>query len=310
MPPLSPRMPEIGALEVLLSVARLGSLNRAAKEHGISQPAVSSRIRYMERLVGVPLLERSTAGSRLTPAGALVADWARDVVESATVLDAGISALRGKRAHELGVAASMTAAEYLVPGWLVVLHERVPELKVSLRLANSAEVARLVLGGEMEVGFVEGPSVPEGLDSQDVAADRLEVVVAPSHPWSRRRTPVPAAELVATPLIQREPGSGTRYTLERVVADFGPLAPPLLEASSTTAVRSAAAAGVAPAVISSLAVAGDLVERRLVAVPVEGIDMRRVIRAVWRSGHQLLGPVRDLIGVATRSQHATRRSHD
>lgn len=299
VPSLSPRVPELGALEVLLSVARLGSLSRAAKEHGISQPAVSSRIRYMERLIGVPLLERSTSGSQLTSAGALVADWARDVVESAAVLDAGISALREQRVHKLGVAASMTAAEYLVPGWLVLMHEQAPELKVSLRLANSDEVARMVLAGEADLGFVEGPSVPEGLDSQGVATDRLEVVVAPSHPWSRRRTPVPAGELVTTPLIQREPGSGTRYTLERVLAPFGPMAAPELEASSTTAVRSAAAAGVAPAVISSLAVASDLMEGRLVAVPVDGIDMRRVIRAVWRAGQPLLGPARDLLAVVS-----------
>lgn len=299
--PLSPRVPEIGALEILLSVARLGSLARAAKEHGLSQPAVSSRVRYMERLVGVPLLERSTSGSRLTPAGALVADWARDVVESAAVLDAGVAALREQQASKMGVAASMTAAEYLVPTWLVLMHQQAPELKISLRLANSADVAVFVLDGQVDLGFVEGPQVPEGLDSKAVATDRLEVVVAPDHPWSRRRKPVPAAELADTPLIQREHGSGTRYTLECVLAAFGPLAPPQLEASSTTAVRTAAAAGLAPAVISSLAVAGDLTERRLVAVPVDGIDMHRVIRAVWRAGQPLLGPVRDFLGVAERT---------
>jgi molybdate transport repressor ModE-like protein len=296
---LSPRVPELGALDLLLSVARLGSLGKAAREHGISQPAASSRVRYMERLLGLPLLERSCTGSRLTPAGALVADWARDVVDSASALDAGVEALRAERATRLAVAASMTAAEYLVPGWLAGMHARKPDLSVSLRLANSAAVATLVLAADAELGFIEGPAVPDGLDSTVVATDRLEVVVARDHPWSRRRTPVPAAELAGTPLIQREPGSGTRYTLESVL---GPMAPPVAEVSSTTAARSSAAAGVAPAVLSSLAVAADVMSGRLVAIPIGGIDLCRRIRAVWPAGQPLLGPARDFLAVASASR--------
>jgi molybdate transport repressor ModE-like protein len=303
---LSPRVPELGALELLLSVARLGSLGKAAREHGITQPAASSRVRYMERLLGLPLLERSSSGSRLTPTGALVVDWARDVVESAAALDAGVAALRAERATRLAVAASMTAAEYLVPGWLAGMHARAPDLSVSLRLANSASVASLVLASDAELGFVEGPTVPDGLDSMVVATDRLEVVVARGHPWSRRRKPVPAAELAATPLVQREPGSGTRYTLESVLAGVAPMAPPVAEVSSTTAVRSSAAAGVAPAVLSSLAVAADLMAGRLVAIPIADIDLCRRIRAVWPAGQPLLGPARDFLAVATGSQG----SHD
>jgi len=298
--PLSPRVPELGALDVLLSVARLGSLGQAAREHGISQPAVSSRIRYMERLLGLALLERSAQGSRLTPAGTLVVDWARDVVDAAGSLDVGVAALRARQSGHLRVAASMTIAEYLMPGWLVTMRREFPELGVSLALANSTEVVARVLAGEAELGFVEGPTVPAGLRARILARDSLEVVVAPNHPWARRRRPVEAAELAATRLIQREPGSGTRYTLARVLDGLGPVAEPLLELSSTTAVKAAVATGMAPAVISSLAISTDLAEHRLVAVPVTGLDLRRSLRAVWPVGRRLLGPARDLLAVAAR----------
>ncbi|MEW2233482.1 LysR family transcriptional regulator, partial [Streptomyces sp. NPDC024062] len=80
---LTHRVPDLGAMVLLLAVARHGSLGRAAKEVGISQPAASGRIRSMERQLGVALLDRSPRGSRLTDAGALVTDWARRVVEAA-----------------------------------------------------------------------------------------------------------------------------------------------------------------------------------------------------------------------------------
>src|SRR4051812_21456544 len=139
--PLAHRVPDLGALELLLAVARLGSLGRAARELGITQPAASSRIRAMERRLGVALVDRSPRGSRLTGPGALVTDWARRVVEAAEAFDAGVHALRDRRDSRLRVAASMTIAEYLLPGWLIALRTLRPDTAVSLLAGNTAAVA-------------------------------------------------------------------------------------------------------------------------------------------------------------------------
>ncbi|MBH5334035.1 LysR family transcriptional regulator [Streptomyces pactum] len=287
-------------MELLLAVARLGSLGRAAQELGITQPAASSRIRAMERRLGVPLVERSPRGSRLTEAGALVTDWARRVVEAAEAFDAGVHALRGRRDSRLRVAASMTIAEYLLPGWLIALRAHRPGTAVSLIAGNSAAVAGRLLAAEADLGFVEGLEVPRGLDGAVVGRDRLVVVVAPAHPWTRRRTPVSPAELAAAPLVLRERGSGTRQVLDAALAGHGGLAEPLLELASTTAVKAAAVDGAAPAVLSVLAVGEELAARRLVEIPVEGVALRRELRAVWPAGQRPEGPARDLLGL-TRS---------
>ncbi|MFJ4952106.1 LysR family transcriptional regulator [Streptomyces sp. NPDC088760] len=291
---LAHRVPDLAALELLLAVARLGSLGAAAREVGITQPAASSRIRSMERQLGVALVDRSPRGSRLTDAGALVTDWARRVVEAAAAFDAGARALRDRRDSRLRVAASMTIAEYLLPGWLLALHAERPDTAVSLLAGNSAKVAELLLSGEADVGFVEGLSVPPGLDSAVIAHDRLIVVTAPGHAWARRRRPVTAAELAATPLILRERGSGTRQVLD---AALGGLARPLIELSSTTAVKASAVSGAGPSVLSELAVGEELSMRRLVSIPVEGVSLHRDLRAVWPTGHRPTGPARELLSL-------------
>lgn len=287
-------------MELLLAVARLGSLGRAARELGITQPAASSRVRAMEQQLGVRLVTRSPSGSRLTDAGSLVTDWARRVVEAAEEFDAGARALRARRDSRLRVAASMTIAEYLLPGWLIALHGQLPGTAVSLLAGNSAAVARRLRDGEADLGFVEGVDVPGGLDAVTVAHDRLVVVVAPGHPWARRRTPVPARELAATPLILREEGSGTRQVVDAALAEYGGLAAPLLELSSTTAVKSAVSSGVGPTVLSQLAVADELAARRMVEVPVEGVRLARELRAVWPQGQRPTGPSRNLLSLTAR----------
>jgi molybdate transport repressor ModE-like protein len=288
------RVPDLGALELLLAVARLGSLGGAAREMGITQPAASSRIRSMERQLGVALVDRSPRGSTLTDAGALVTDWARRVVEAAAAFDAGAQALRHRRDSRLRVAASMTIAEYLLPGWLLALRSQRPDTAVSLLAGNSTTVAERLLADEADLGFVEGLSVPPGLDSTVIAHDHLIVVTAPTHPWARRQRPVPAAELATTPLILREKGSGTRQVLD---AALGGLARPLIELSSTTAVKASAVSGAGPAVLSELAVGEELSMRRLVRIPVEGVTLARDLRAVWPTGHRPTGPARELLSL-------------
>ena len=296
--PLSPRVPDLRALDLLLSVARLGSLGRAATEHGITQPAAGSRIRHLENLVGQPLIERSALGSRLTTEGALVVDWARDVVGAANALDAGIDALRTRSEERIRLAASLTVSEYLAPHWLVALRERRPDAALSLRAVNSAEAARAVLEGEVDLGFLEGPEVPDGLEARTIARDHLVVVVAPDSAWARRRRPVDPAELAATPMVHREPGSGTRHAFESALLTHGVPTEPLAELSSTTAIKAAVEAGVGPAVLSSLAVAADLALGRLRQVPVCDLELARELRAVWPAGRRHNAVVRDVLAVA------------
>ncbi|WP_406509386.1 LysR family transcriptional regulator [Streptomyces sp. NBC_00212] len=295
--PLAHRVPDLGAMELLLAVARHGSLGRAARDLGITQPAASSRVRSMERLLGVALVDRSPRGSRLTAEGVLVTDWARRVVEAAEAFDAGAQALRGRRDSRLRIAASMTIAEYLLPGWLIALRAERPGTAVSLSAGNSAVVAERLLSDEADLGFVEGLGVPAGLDSAVIGHDRLVVVAAPSHPWARRRHPLPPAELAATPLVLRERGSGTRQVLDAALAAHGGLAEPLIELSSTTAVKASVVSGAGPSVLSELALGEELAARRLVQIPVEGVRLRRDLRAVWRRGPLPAGPARDLLSL-------------
>jgi len=212
--PLSPHVPDLAALELFAAVARHGSIGAAARQAGISQQAASARLRAMEAQVGAALLDRDPRGSRLTAAGALLVDWAAPLLAQAGELDSGIASLRRARDAQLRVAASLTVAEHLVPAWLVALRAEYAQAgrqpaEITLVAASSEAVAGTVAEHGVDLGFVEGPSAPRGLRSRVVATDRLVIVVRPDHPWARRRSPVGPAELAATPLVEREAGSGT-----------------------------------------------------------------------------------------------------
>jgi DNA-binding transcriptional LysR family regulator len=292
-------LPDLDSLKLLVDVGELGSLGGAARLAGIAQPSASKRIAQLERRLGLPLLERTPRGSTLTAEGRMIAGWAAQVLAAAHELVRAAQAVRRNGAAHLRVASSMTVAEYLVPRWLGELQNREPDVQVGLDVVNSADVAARVLAEEVELGFVEGPGVPDGLDSRVVGTDRLVVVVAPGHPWARRRTALRGAELAATPLVVREPGSGTRETLD-VAFRSTFQASPRLELGSNSAVKGAAQAGAAAAVLSGYAVEAEVATGRLVEVPLTGVNLIRSLRAVWRRGRALAGPAATLLAVASR----------
>lgn len=279
--PLAQPVPDLVSLDLLQSVAELGSIRQAALAHGISQPAASMRLRSLERTVGLDLLDRSGGRAQLTASGSAVVQWSDRILDGVRSLLAGTAALRSDGRRQFRIAASMTVAEYLIPGWLDRLRATDPEVGVSLQMGNSAQVAEMVKRRHVDLGFVEGRASVVGLENRVVESDDLVVVVAGAHPWAKRRRPLLPSILAATPLVLREEGSGTREVLEAALATLDLTVTPAVELGSTTAIKAAVESGTGPAVLSRLTTETDLQSGRLVAVPVSGLDLGRSIRAVW-----------------------------
>ncbi|CAN5549128.1 LysR family transcriptional regulator [soil metagenome] len=298
-------MPDLTAFEVLVAIAEAGSLGAAARKIGMTQQAVSARLVSIEAQTGVKLAIRTPRGSRLTPAGVAVAEWAHQLLDVAQHVDAGLASLRSESRSRIKISASQTVAEQLLPRWLVSLRAMAarrgtPVAELTLTATNSDHAVTDVTDGSADVGFIESPGAPHGLRSRVVACDELVVVVAPDHKWARRVRGISGAELAQTPLIARETGSGTRDSLTAALQHAGceptDQAPPVLELSSAAAVRAAVLASHAPAVMSRLSVADDLAFGRLREVSTPELNLRRQLRAIWVGGRTPpAGAVRDLL---------------
>ncbi len=292
--PLPPTAPDLAALDLFLSVVRLGSLSKAASAHHIAQPSASSRIRNLERQLGLPLLERSPGGSVPTAEGNLVAGWAEVVLRSASELVVGVEALKAKEQGRLRVIASLTIAEYLLPPWLEQFLRNRPNDSIELEVANSSVVLARLADGAADLGFIESPSPAAGMTEHVVGTDRLVVVVGSRHAW-RQRDSIPLEALASTPLVLREQGSGTRESLEQFLDQRG-LGPALcaLELGSTAAVRAAVVNGELPTVISEHAVRADIDAGSLFTIDVPGLLIERELRAVWPTTRPLVPLAREL----------------
>lgn len=292
------KWPDLEDLALLVLVARSGSLGQAAGQLGLSQPTVSRRMAALERRLKVTLLQRGPRGTVLTENGRVIVDWAASLLDAAGRFDRSVAALHRQRSVTVSVAVSMTVAEHHAPGWVARLAQIAPETSLSLVVHNSTEVADLVEAGDTDIGFVESPTIRRSLQQRRVGWDRLVLAVPPTHPWAELDRPLPVDDLVAERLLLREPGSGTRETLEEALAERGVGLERDRVMGSNTALRAAAVGGLGPVVLSESALEADLVARRLVEVPVEGLDLRRPLTAIWRRDEQPSGGAAALLAVA------------
>jgi molybdate transport repressor ModE-like protein len=292
---------DLEALRLLVQVADLGSISAAARAAQISQPAASKRIKTLEGRLRLELLERRSRGAELTDHGRMVIEWCRAVTDAAEALVTGATALTTQAEATVRIGASYTVGEYMMPRWLTEFRMRGDQPPVQLRVANSHAVIDALRAREIDLGFVESPTVPTDLRSRRIGRDRLVLVVAPDHRLARRRRPLTRRELARLRLITRESGSGAREALERAIGE--PMAEPAVELMTNSAVKVAIAAGEFAAALPELVVNQELLDGRLVEVPLVDVDMTRTLRAVWRRGTRWRGATGDFLTlVANKSQ--------
>jgi DNA-binding transcriptional LysR family regulator len=172
-------------MEVFVAVEREGSFGRAANALLISQPAVSERIRHLERVIGRQLFARTPRGAEPTLAGEALLPYARRCL---AVADEAVEAARGADgSRSLVVAVHSTFAQRVIPFVLAGLapsHRR-----VAIRDAHSGEIAALVLDGVADVGFALHAGVPRGLARVELPPDDVVAIACRDHPIHTMRRP-------------------------------------------------------------------------------------------------------------------------
>lgn len=262
-----------GQLRTFVALADTASVRAAAAVLVVSQPAVSAAIASLQRELGVKLVVREGRGLRLTPAGEVLAGYARRVLglwEEARV--ATLSSADPEQGR-LRLATVTTAGEHVVPALLASFRARYSRVEIVLEVGNRRRVWDLLLGGGADLAVGGRPPVGDELVSQAQSANELVLVAAPvgtgapakAHAGSARLDEaapaglgsgavraVTVAALAEVTWLVRELGSGTRDTTEELLAGLG-LDPPRLTLGSNGAICESAAVGLGVALVSRAA---------------------------------------------------------
>lgn len=265
---ISPRQ-----LEVFVQIALHGSVRAAAEQLYLTQPAASMALAEMERQLDAPVFARERGRLRLNARGRELLPLAQELLERYAEFgrlgSGGTQTLVG----ELRIGASNTVGNYRVGELLGTFVRNHPQVAVRLRVANTDAITAAMLDHSLDVGCVEGPVAHPLLETRPWRDDVLVVCTSHDHPLARKRHLKPA-DFAGARWVLREPGSATRATSERVLAQL-PAGETVLELDQIEAIKQAVAAGLGIACLPEVAVADAVATGRLKALKTPFLDLRR-----------------------------------
>jgi DNA-binding transcriptional LysR family regulator len=265
---ISPRQ-----LDVFVQIARHGSVRAAAAYVHLTQPAASMALGEMERQLGAPLFDRERGRLRLNARGRELLPRAQELLERHAEFGRLGSGRRDVLSGELRIGASNTVGNYRVGELLGAFVRAQPQVAVRLRVANTQTIASELLDHTLDIGCVEGPVAHPQLELQPWRDDSLLVCAPPDHPLARKRG-LKAADFAGARWVLREPGSATRATSERVLAQLPP-GETVLELDQIEAIKQAVVAGLGIACLPQVAVLDAIAAGRLKALKTPFLDLRR-----------------------------------
>ncbi|QRM57566.1 LysR family transcriptional regulator [Sinorhizobium sp. BG8] len=269
-------------LRAAQEIMKHGTIAGAAHALRLTPSAVTIQLKQIEDDAGIILFDRTNEGLRATAAGLVFVDAAQMVGERLRQLDDEIDAIKGLRAGTLALGVVSTA-KYFAPHMMATFRSLHPDIAISLAIGNRAEVITKLRNHEVDIALMGRPPRDLPLRSAVFGDHPLVMIAAPDHPLAKRRD-ISKEEIAKEHFLVREPGSGTRISLEIFFSEIpGRLDDLGTEMSSNETIKQAVMADLGIAFISAHTIAMELEFGKLVVLDVVGLPIRRQWFSVART---------------------------
>ncbi|MGB5450846.1 MAG: LysR substrate-binding domain-containing protein [Sedimenticolaceae bacterium] len=269
-------LPDLKALATLREIVERGGVAEAGRAMHVGQPAVTKRLRALERCFGIELMVREAGRLRLTTAGERVYLYARLVMDHQVELLSDLRQLKAGR-DRLRLAVTQSIGEHLLPDLLLAFADAYPDYRIDSRVGYSRSIQTRLATGLADLALTEiQPDHPDVL-VQKWLDDELVLVCSPRHVLGSCEM-LAVAEIPQLNYVLRERESSMRLTLDRALADISIHTLPIaMEVGSTDTIVEILERGRHVSFLPRFAVRGAIEDRELHHIRIEGLRIRRTL---------------------------------
>jgi DNA-binding transcriptional LysR family regulator len=186
-------MLDVRRLRVLQEVVTHGSFSAAADSLHLSQSAVSQQIAVLEREVGVPLLERTTEGPKLTNAGEALMSHGEAVMCRLEEAERELAQIAGLEGGRLRLASFPTASATLMTRALSLFRRRFPKIELQFSEDEPEDSFPALKRGDFDLAVVfDYPDFPldfaRDVDAELIYEEPMRVALPPGHPLAAAKS--------------------------------------------------------------------------------------------------------------------------
>ncbi|MBT9779504.1 LysR family transcriptional regulator [Clostridium sp. MCC353] len=272
-------------LEAFVCVTEVKSFSKAAKKLYLTQPTISAHINSLEKELGRKLFIRTTKDVFLSADGQRLYEKARQMLQLEKSIWRDFEEKENPEKRKMIVGASTVPGQYILPQALSLFCQNYPENELQLLEADSEAVIRMILDGEIEVGFTGTKIENASCVYEPFYSDRL-VLITPNQEEYRqfKGDGYPLEQLYQEKMIVREDGSGTRKETEQFLKDEGIDTEKLhvvATISNQETIKKSVGSGMGVSIISSAAVEDYVQQGLVLKFHLGGKDVCRKLYMVW-----------------------------
>lgn len=137
--------------EIVIEIARQGSVSKAADALHVSQPTISKLLQKLENELQTELFDRTTLPLALTPAGKSYVETGQKILNLQHQLEKRLDRLKDNSTNDIRIGISPSRAPYILPELLHCFREKCPEGKIVVKEGNTSQLNALLMRGELDI---------------------------------------------------------------------------------------------------------------------------------------------------------------
>lgn len=270
-------------LQIFLKITEVQSITKASEELFLTQPAVSIQLKNFQDQFPFPLTEVVGRQLYITDFGKEIAQAAEKIINEVHAINHQILAFQGQLAGKLKISAASTG-KYVIPFFLSDFLKQHPGVELSIDVTNKSKVVESLELNEVDFALVS--IIPKKLKVNRVELMQNKLVfVANSNSALKRNSKKSLFQ--NNPLIFREDGSATRYSMEKFIAENNIAINKKIELTSNEAVKQAVLAGIGCSIMPLIGIKNELINKDLKIIPVKGLPITTTWNLVWLKSKKL-----------------------
>ena len=268
----------LNQLQIFLEVSQQQSVSKAAEALHLTQPAVSIQLKNFQDQFPIPLTEIVGRQIYITDFGQEIAAAAEKILNEVRAIDYKTTAYRGKLAGRLKISVVSTG-KYVMPYFLTDFLAQYPDIEIVLDVTNKAKVIESLRKNEVDFSLVTVIPNKLPVEKIELMQNQLYLVGNAAYPLETQLYSQNILEKL--PLIYREPGSGTRFTMEKFIEQQTLLVRKKMELTSNEAVKQAVIAGLGFSILPLIGIKNELQNQDLQIIPVQGFPILSTWHLIW-----------------------------
>jgi DNA-binding transcriptional LysR family regulator len=268
----------LNQLHIFSKIVELQSVTKAAEELHLTQPAVSIQLKNFQNQFEIPLTEVIGRKIFITDFGKEIAIAAQKILEEVYSINYKSLAHKGLLSGRLKISIVSTG-KYVMPYFLADFMKRNEGIELTIDVTNKNKVIDSLENNEVDFSLVS--VLPNTIEVDKVELMQNKLFLVGDKFSAEKHNNFEKSSFYKLPMIYREKGSGTRYTMEKFLQRNDLPTSMKMELTTNEAVKQAIIAGLGYSIMPLIGIKNELRDGDLHIIPFKGLPIKSQWNLIW-----------------------------